>query len=159
MVAAPNNNDYNVYFDYTLSITTYLGGNCGPGNTIEFVAFLSALWDDTSNGNIYSGIYAPSALHGGTCSTINKCDATYTSNVTVSLPGQSEYQPRVATEADVFVSTNDYLDTVSASVHVDESDYNTDCGRDDGVTLTSMSMYGWAGGGAIIEDPDNSTLG
>lgn len=160
-VSGSSSNNYNFYFDYSLTITAFLGGNCvSDTNSVERLWFLSDLWDTDTGTNIYGpAAYAPSALTGGACSSNNACDTTFTSNVTVSLPGGSTYQPRVATDAGVYIGNGDYLVTNSASADANSGQYNSDCGRDNGVTLNSMSMYGWPGGGVSVTDPGNSTRG
>jgi hypothetical protein len=151
--------NYNVYFDYSITITAFLGGNCaGSGNFIERIWFVGNLWDDNSGTNIWGpNDFQPSQLTGSTCSSNNVCDHTFNFNETVSLPGGSGYQPRVATDAGVYVGVGDWLNTNTASANANSGTSNGDCGRDDGATLTSISMYGEPGSGVTVTDPSNST--
>lgn len=159
-VSGSSSQDYNLYFGYSITVTAYLASNCASGSSSEVVEFQSSIWDDSTGTNVIGPVtYNPSSLSQGHCVGRNICGTTFNSNFTVSLPGDSVFQPRVYTSATVSTQTNDWLATLSASAQVQSWQYNSGCGSDDGATLTSMFMYGYPGSAVSVTDPSNSTLG
>jgi hypothetical protein len=149
-VGGSSSTHYNFFFTYKWTVNAAFYAS--DLNEAAQVYFIANIWDTSTASNVYGPVdfYPPALDPSWGPFTDNLCSQAFNSNVTLSLAGNSVYQPRIQVYVWVESGANDHFPYGEANV--DLTNYDSTCGDTNGATLNGISLWGDGSGSPGITD-------